>query len=634
MLACSPGPRADRIVLVTIDTLRADHVGAYGREPSPTPTLDALAAAGTRFTAAFSPAPLTLPSHATLLTGRDPHEHGARHNGVFPLPNDVPTLTEALQARGFGTAAFVGAYVLDRSFGLARGFDTYDDQMAAPTGGASQIAERRADLVVDEALAWLKEAPDQFFLWVHLYDPHAEYRPPARYRSKFDTPYDGEIAFADAQIARLRTRVDGRWPDGKTLWTVTSDHGESLGEHGEATHAYGLYDATQQVPLILAGPGFPAGGVVDSVVGLRDIAPTLGALAGARSLRGASGRSLMPLLAGDASEEPGAVAYLETVAPQIDWRWSPLLGIRTATHKYIRAPRPELYDVRADPGETRDLSGAEPDRVAELDAILEARVQAGRDAVPSHALSPEARARLEALGYVARRPDVNETLIGRVGGIDPKDELELVTTLQRANQLLGKQRATEALAALEGLGSRGVEVAALRTVAALGAGRIDIAHTSAREAAALAPGSELGWVWLGRIAELEGDLEQANVHYTHANELETGAGTPQTGLGRVAEMRGDLQAAEAHYRAATEARLPDLEARWRLGALLFERGEHAASQAQLAAVPKELLDRPEAASRLIWADQNAGRPEAAQRRLLRALLGRPESLTLLSTQGR
>jgi len=634
VLGCSPGPRADRVVLVTIDTLRADHVGAYGHEPSPTPTLDALAATGTRFTAAFSPTPLTLPSHATLLTGRDPHEHGARHNGVFPLPNDVPTVTEALRARGFATGAFVGAYVLDRSFGLARGFETYDDQMTAPAGGASQIAERPADLVVDGAVAWLKEAPDQFFLWVHLYDPHAKYRPPTRYRTKFDTRYDGEIAFADAEVARLRARIDARWPDGKTLWAVTSDHGESLGEHGEATHAYGLYDATQRVPLILAGPGIPAGRVIDSVVSLRDVAPTLGALAGARSLRGASGKSLLPLLADDAPGEPEAVAYLETVAPQIDWRWSPLLGVRTATHKYIRAPRPELYDVRTDPEETQDLSKAEPGRVAELDAILEARVEAGREAGPARALSPEARARLEALGYVARQPDADETALGRVGSIDPKDELELVTTLQHANQLLGKHQFAEALEALESLGSRGVEVAALRAVAALGAGRIDVAQTSAQEAAALAPGSELGWVLLGRIAELDGDLDQANAHYTHASELETGAGTPETGLGRIAEARGDQEAAEAHYRAATEARLPDIEAHWRLGALLLERNEQAAGQAQLAAVPKGVMMQPEAASRLTWADHNAGRPKQAQKRLLRALLRRPESLLLLRTQGR
>jgi arylsulfatase A-like enzyme len=328
VLAC--GRPVERIVLVSIDTLRADHLGCYGAAFAHTPRLDALAAGGVRFANAISPAPLTLPSHTTLLTGLDPPEHGVRHNGVFRLTDDVPTLAEHLREAGFATAAFVAAYVLDRQFGLDRGFDRYDDRTSQPRYGRGMLTfpERPANEVVDAALEWLASAPGRFFLWVHLYDPHAEYRPPAGFASAFPArPYDGEIAFADFQVGRLLAALDQRFPDGRTLVVVTADHGESLGEHGEATHSHLVYDATQHVPLIVQGPGLPRGGVVEDVVALRDVAPTVLDLLGVPPLPGATGRSLAEAVRGGALE-PRA-AHVETLAPQLDWGWSPLLGLRT-----------------------------------------------------------------------------------------------------------------------------------------------------------------------------------------------------------------------------------------------------------------------------------------------------------------
>ncbi len=265
LLATLPGCRQqpvlpERIVLVTVDTLRADHVGAYGAAQARTPTFDAVAAQGVRFETAISPVPLTLPTHASILTGRTPPAHGVRHNSVFKLADGIPTLAERMRDAGFATAAFVAAFVLDRQFGLGRGFETYDDQMAGhPSGGSSiSYAERPADAVIDAALGWLAGAPDRFFLWVHLYDPHAEYAPPLGFAAAFPrSPYDGEIAFADAQLGRLVAEIDRRWDPARTLLVFTSDHGESLGEHGEPTHGYTLYDATQRVPLLMRGPGLP-----------------------------------------------------------------------------------------------------------------------------------------------------------------------------------------------------------------------------------------------------------------------------------------------------------------------------------------------------------------------------------------
>ena len=253
-LGCGPA-RVERVVLVTIDTLRADHVGSYGGS-QPTPTLDAIAEEGARFATAIAPTPLTLPSHTSLLTGLDPPRHGVRNNSTFRLPDDVPTLGERMREAGFATAAFVGAVVLDRQFGLARGFDTYDDRMSARlAAGGDGFSERTADRVIDAALAWLDAAPPRFFVWVHLYDPHADYAPPPSFRARFPNAlYDGEIAFADRELGRFAGRVRDLGLADRTLVVVVGDHGESLGDHGEEAHGLLLYGSSMRVPLIFCGP--------------------------------------------------------------------------------------------------------------------------------------------------------------------------------------------------------------------------------------------------------------------------------------------------------------------------------------------------------------------------------------------
>jgi arylsulfatase A-like enzyme len=314
LAACSRAPAPERVVLVTIDTLRADRVGAYGDALAVTPTLDALAAAGARFDAAISPVPITLPAHATLMTALEPPRHGVRANGVFALPAEIPTLAERMQAAGYATGAFVGAVVLDRHYGLDRGFDTYDDAMSLRRAGGRSggYAERRAEAVVDAALAWIATAPPRFFAWVHVYDPHANYDPPPQWANRVaGDAYRSEIAYTDAQLRRLFDGVAARYRDGRTLIAVTADHGESLGEHGEPAHSFTVYDATQRVPLIAAGPGIAPGTIVSNVVRLADIAPTLLSLARAEPLADADGADLSGALRGN--DRGGRLGYVESL---------------------------------------------------------------------------------------------------------------------------------------------------------------------------------------------------------------------------------------------------------------------------------------------------------------------------------
>ncbi|MBV8199668.1 MAG: sulfatase, partial [Acidobacteria bacterium] len=279
-----PHGRGANLLLVTLDTVRADHLGCYGYAGAETPALDRLAAAGVRFAHASSPVPLTLPSHTTLLTGLLPPHHGARNNGVRGLSAETPTLATLLAGAGYRTAAFVAAFVLDHRFGLARGFQIYDDEIERPANASWLLeAERPGGQVVDRALAWLeRDDPRPFFLWVHLYDAHAPYNPPSPYRERHpDHPYDGAIAFADAQVGRLLAALGQRGLAASTVVAVVADHGESLGEHGELTHGLLLYEPALAVPLLLRAPGLGPR-TVATPVSTVDLAPTLAGLLGRR----------------------------------------------------------------------------------------------------------------------------------------------------------------------------------------------------------------------------------------------------------------------------------------------------------------------------------------------------------------
>lgn len=625
---------AKRVVLVTLDTTRADAIGAYGAALSHTPTLDTLAEKGVRFDVAVSPAPLTLVSHASMLTGLEPPRHGVRNNSTFRLSAEVPTVAEHLRAEGIASAAFVAAIVLDRQYGLARGFDVYDDTMS--TAERAGQNERTADRVVDAALDWLGTAPDRFFLWVHLFDPHADYDPPPGFKAVFpNDPYAAEVAFSDSQLGRLVKGVEAAFPDGATLFAVTSDHGESRGEHGEVTHSMTLYDATQRVPLVLSGPNWPSGHVVSTPVGVLDLAPTFLAALGVPPIEDLDGLDLQPIAAAGPKtapdpNEPGSdrAIYIETVATQADFGWSPLLGLRTQQFKYVRAPRPELYDVLADPGEMNDLSRdpAYADVVARLDAELETRLRRTRPSATRIAPDDDTRAQLEALGYMSPRSGaqpIEPSRLGVVGGIDPKDGLPQVTSLLRAMILLGDARPQAALDELSKEEGSSYLLDLYRSKAALRSGKPELAERYARSSVEHSPASLDCRIALGRALEARGQWDEAEEVYILAREVDSSSPDAQIGLGRVAEGRGDLAAARDAYRRAMESRGASVEATWREAAMRIEAGESV--EASLDRVPEGVLNRPVVAERLARAESAAGRVEAARARLRRALAAMPNS---------
>ena len=375
-------PRPLNVLVVTLDTTRADRIGAYGSRTAETPHLDALARQGTLFRQAYAHAPLTLPSHTSLMTGLLPTRHGVRDNGTFVVPRGLALLSERFSDAGYHTAAFVSAFVLDRRFGLSRGFDTYDDEVAAEdVANGSDPGDRsvRAEETVRRALAWLGTTDGRpRFLWVHLFDPHAPYDPPQPFASRHrDQAYDGEIAYMDAHFGRLVSAIKEIRQPGGWLTVVAGDHGEGLGDHEEMTHGYFVYGNTLRVPLIMALPGHvPTARTIDGIVRLVDVAPTILDLSGLPALKDVDGRSLTRLMAGRDGADSGP-AYMESFHPRIWWGARELLALRTSRWLFIDAPRPELYDVAADPGERTNLAASRPQELEWLGSLLREYVRAG-----------------------------------------------------------------------------------------------------------------------------------------------------------------------------------------------------------------------------------------------------------------
>jgi Flp pilus assembly protein TadD len=573
------------------------------------------------------------------MTGLEPPLHGAHTNVKFRLEDEIPTLSERFWEARFATAAFIGAMVLDRRYGLARGFEVYDDQMGfrRRVGSAS---ERTADRVVDAALEWLREAPERFFVWVHLYDPHGSYDPPQGFRPKPKEPmpdpeeigvlaaasalvppmYAGEIYFADTEIGRLLRSVRRRFGSDGTLVVVTSDHGESLGEHGELSHALTLYDATQKVPLLISGPGVPRGRVVSTPVRLVDVAPTILALAGLPALEGSSGVDLGPWMRGE--REDALVAYVETLATHLDWGWSPVIGLRTDRYKYLRTVQPELYDLVDDPGETRNLAADRSSVVENLEVVLETRLEDARPVRPNTAPPPGEIELLESLGYVVRSPELEERPLGWVGGPDPKDRIGGVVKLTEARMHVAAGRPRRALELLASQPEAGGWVAHVRSESALALGDAEQAEVQARETIAAQPGLAEGFVALGRALEAQGRLEEARAAYREGARVDPTEPDSIEGLGRVAEAQGDIESAEVFYRQAMESRAPSIEAALRLAALCFEQARPEEAREILEEFGGGIQARPEALAHLARAEARAGYPEEALARLERAMTRR------------
>ncbi len=429
--AASIPPAVANVLLVTIDTLRADRLGCYGHTAAATPTLDGLAARGVRFATAVSHAPLTGPSHASILTGLTPLGHGFRDNGGFVLPGDVASAPVLFQQAGYSTGAFVSGFPLDRRFGMDRGFEVYDDRL--PRGNdrrRTPYVERFANATTDVALRWLETAASRpgrpFFAWIHYYDPHAPYEPPGELARRFGaSPYDGEIAFVDQQLARVFGALERGGALARTLVVVLADHGESLGEHGEGTHGLFVYDATLRIPFLVAGPGVPSGRVSTTVARAADVLPTILDLVGRPPVAGLDGRSLRPAVEG--REMADAPCYAESLYGEREYGWSPLFALRTARFKLIEAPRPELYDLDADARETTNRLAEQAEAAARLKRELqEALARPVRSATAE--VDPETAERLAALGYVGTQGGPTK---GTGPRRDPKDGARLLPMLNR-----------------------------------------------------------------------------------------------------------------------------------------------------------------------------------------------------------
>ncbi len=460
--ASSAGDRPN-LLLITLDTLRADRLGSYGYDAAQTPHLDALAERGLRFERATTVMPLTLPAHSSLMTGTFPAYHGVRDNGGFYLGEEQQTLAETLRDTGYRTGGFIGAFVLDSRWGIAQGFDHYFDDFDltefGDTAGMDAI-QRPGEVVVDRAVEWL-DAEGQagvrrspFLCWVHLYDPHTPYDAPEPFRSSFPATrsgaYDAEIASTDAQVGRLLDTLEAAGRLDNTVVVVASDHGEMLGEHSEITHGFFIYDGAVRIPLMIAGPGIPAA-VIDESVRIIDVLPTVLGLLGVEPPTVVQGADLMPLARG---ERLRLVAHSESWFPRYHYGWSELQSIQDGRYKLIKAPRRELYDLERDPGELDNLADRQSEQADRMETALDRLLGeiAGAPSAGPQPIDPETAERLRALGYLGSsanaQRDEDDPEAGPRG--DPKDKIGLYNSLKEATAASATGDLESAIAIIEG----------------------------------------------------------------------------------------------------------------------------------------------------------------------------------------
>ncbi len=605
------------VLLITIDTLRVDRVGAFGSSRQLTPQLDRLAHDAIRFTRAYASAPLTLPSHTSIFTAVSPPVHGVRANGIFRLADTLPTLATVLHDRGYRTGAFVGAFVLDARFGLTRGFDVYDDQYGEKReGDATEGAERRAEDVITPAARWiLNPAPAvtparagaPWFAWVHLYDPHAPYRAPAPYASQHE-PYDAEVAYTDAMVGQLLETLRRDHQLDRTLVVVTADHGESLGEHGERTHGVFVYDVTMRVPWFIWTGDSDAARSFDGLARLIDLAPTTLDLLGLPAPATFEGRTLLPALNGRAAAP--TTAYIEAMDASLTRNWAPLTGIVAGGAKLIDLPMPELYDLDRDPGEATNIFAREGAQARTLTALLR-DTSAGFAARGTHSetttLNADARQRLQALGYVGSSADpahrvytANDdpkVLIGPANDLDDAvkrfnggartEAMAQVRDIARDHpqfstafgQLAAMKRQTGdlhgAIATLEDIVKRGI--ADYRVMIVLGgylteAGNPDKAATLLEAVTAAHPDSFDAYNSLGAVMMREGRHARARDAFAKAIAIDPTSAVAFANLGSDELATREFRSGIEHLQRAVELDSRQFDALYNLGLALYESG--------------------------------------------------------------
>ncbi len=655
----SPRPN---IVIVTIDTLRADHLGVYGYKLDTDPQLRRLAGEGVVFEDAMTVAPLTLPSHLSLLTGTYPLAHGVHDNDQPWGGGD--TLAELLRGKGYQTAAFVSTFVLSSRFGLSSGFQVYDDHFSEATGGDAVTIERPGAETVTRALRWLSrvDPEEPFFLWVHLFEPHRPYQPPAPFDGRFRSPYDGEIATADAALGKLLEELRGAesWKD--TVVVVASDHGEGLGDHEESTHGFFVYQSTLRVPLIFKLPaGRLAGNRIQRPVSLIDVAPTLAAMAGASPSRAMQGRRLGELLgAKPAPEESSRGLYAESYTFQLHFDWAGLRVYRRGDMKLIDSAIPELYNLADDPGERSDLFSQRRSLGTALQSQLDAlarqysapQTAPARDSRPD----PDTVDKLRSLGYSGLSLPNSSVLDRNLP--DAKNKLDILKSLKQAEELLQTRpdeailqlrritsleprllrarellsvalsdaerwrELTEELLALEKLTPDSYKVLAQLSFAYERQGRLDLAETALKRALALDPANPYLHFNQGHLMETSGRPDLAEKSYREAIRLQPSYPQAHFNLGQILFRERKLEEALAQYSAAAQADPEWLEALNNSGLCLALTGRlEEAAQAWKRALAVD-PGYQAARSNLIQALLELGRNEEAERE--KSLLDKPE----------
>ena len=589
-----PGASRDHLnlVIVTLDTTRADRIGAYGNTEVETAAFDRLAREGVLFEQAVAVAPLTLPVHSSMFTGKFPPEHGVRDNGGFFLGPEQLTLAEVLKAKGYRTGGFIAAYVLDSKWGMSQGFDTYFDEFDLSGTRAVSVGaiQRPGNEVVDQALPWMREsAKGPFFAWIHLYDAHSPHRPPEPFATRFKgRPYNGEISFADTQLGRVIAELESLDLYERTVVMVMGDHGESLGDHGESGHGFFVYDSTTHVPFVIRAPfSLTKRRQVPDPVRSVDVMPTALDLLGIAPPTGISGVSLAPLMAGS-TRELGLDAYSEAMYPLHHYGWSDLRALRSGRYKVIDAPRPELYDIDRDPGEKTNLFASRRqlgDRLISQLRTLEGGFTKTEAALPPGDVDPEARERLAALGYVGSF--VATASDARTDRADPKDKIGLFNKLGDAIDLSkdrgpdGKPPFDKIIALLDAVVAEDPQVIDawfMMGTQYMAHGDLERAVEYYKRTLALKPDYDLAVFNLAQAYRRMGNDEAALAGFEHYLTLDPKDPFVQYQMGEIWLDRGDLPRAEQLFRRALDIDSQVVAAKNALGVIALKRGDRASAE--------------------------------------------------------
>jgi arylsulfatase A-like enzyme/Tfp pilus assembly protein PilF len=589
--AAGASPRELNLLIITLDTTRADRIGAYGDRAIETPTLDRLAREGVLFEQAMAAAPLTLPAHSSIFTSRFPPEHGVRDNGGFFLSPQQRTLASILKGRGFRTGAVVGAYVLDGKWGLNQGFETYVDDfdLSKLSGFGIGDVQRPGNEVVDRALPWLEKVKGQrFFGWLHFYDPHSPYEPPEPFKSRYaEHPYSGEIAFVDSQIARLIDFLERNGLLDRTIVAVMGDHGEGLNQHKEGSHGFFIYESTTRVPFIIRAPFESMRGrrVTDPVRSV-DLMPTALDLLGIAPPQAIAGVSLAPLMTGS-RRTLDLEGYAEALYPLHHFGWSELRAWRAGRYKVIDAPRPELYDLDRDPDETTNLYA---DRRSVADGMIaRLRQQEKEDASgaskPAPEVDPEARARLAALGYVG-------SFVATVSGpgtnrADPKDKIDLFNLMTEAREITRDETSFEKIAAMY----RKVLADDPNVIDAwFNLGNVHYRYRKYEEAIEyfkkaleLKPDYDLPVINMANAYRRLGRDDAALAGYEHYLTIDPKNANVRYQVGEIYMDRGDVARAEQNFRQALEIDPREASAMNAIGVIAFNHGDLGTAEREVRA---------------------------------------------------